>query len=72
MTWIPIIFVKDLWFTDLEPAIIHVRASQVALGVRNLPANARDIKKHGFNPCQEDSPEEGMATHPNILFVFNF
>ena len=44
------------------------RASQVALVVKNLPANAGDVKWYGFDSLdQEDPLEEGMATHSSIL-----
>ena len=35
--------------------------------VKNLSANARDIKDAGLIPGQEDPLEEGMAAHSNIL-----
>ena len=41
--------------------------------VKNLPANAGDIRDPGLiptsrrSPGQEDPLEEGMATHSNIL-----
>ena len=38
-------------------------ASQVALAIKNPPANAGDIRVAG----QEDPLEEGMATHSIIL-----
>ena len=34
--------------------------------VKNPPANARD-NKHGFDPCLEDSWEEGIAPHSSIF-----
>ena len=40
---------------------------QVALVVKNLPANAGDIKDLGSIPGSGRSPEKGMATHPSIL-----
>ena len=40
-------------------------ASQVALVVKNLPANAGDIRDVGL--IQEDPVEEDMATHSSIL-----
>ena len=43
------------------------RASQVALVVKNLPANAGDIRDAGSIPRSEDPLEEGMATHSSIL-----
>ena len=42
-------------------------ASQVALGVKNTPANAGDIRDVGLIPGSERSPEEGIATHSSIL-----
>ena len=39
----------------------------MALVVRNLPASAGDIKRHEFNPGQEEPLEKGMATHSNIV-----
>ena len=35
--------------------------------VKNLPANAGDIRDMGLIPGLEDSLEEGMATHSSIL-----
>ena len=43
------------------------RASQVALVVKNLPANAGDIKVTGLIPGLGRSLEKGMATHSSIL-----
>ena len=42
-------------------------ASQVALVVKNPPANAGDIRDTGSIPGSGRSPEEGMATYPSIL-----
>ena len=42
-------------------------ASQVALLVKNLPANAGDMRDKGSIPGGEDLPEEGMATHSSVL-----
>ena len=42
----------------------HLGASQVALMVKNPPANAGDA---GSIPGQEDPLEKGMATHSSIL-----
>ena len=42
-------------------------ASQVALVVKNLSANAGDLRGVGSTPGLEDPLEEGMATHSNIL-----
>ena len=44
-----------------------VRVSQVALMVKNLPANAEDIRTLVLSLSQEDPLEEGMATSSNIL-----
>ena len=43
--------------------IIHLRASQVALVVKNLPANAEDLRGCGFNPWVGKILEE----HSSIL-----
>ena len=46
------------------------QASQVALVVKNLPANGRDKRDVGWTPGfepWEDSLEEGTTTHSNIL-----
>ena len=44
-----------------------VGASQVALVVKNPPANAGDTGDLGSVPGQEDPLEEGTATHSGIL-----
>ena len=45
----------------------YVWVSQVALIVKNPPANAGDMR-HRFDPwVWEDPLEEGMATHSSIL-----
>ena len=43
------------------------QASQVALVVKNPPANAGDIEMWVWSLGQEDPLEEGMATHSSIL-----
>ena len=46
-----------------------MRASQVVLVVKNLPANAGDIRD-GFDPWirdQKDPLEEGIVTHSSVL-----
>ena len=43
------------------------RASQVALVVKNPPANAGDLRDMGLILAQEDPLEEEMATHSSIL-----
>ena len=42
-------------------------AYQVVLVVKNMPANAGEIKDVGSIPGLEDPLEEGMATHSGIL-----
>ena len=42
-------------------------ASQVALVVKNPPANTGDLRDVGLILGQEDSLEEGMATHSSTL-----
>ena len=39
----------------------------MALVVKNLTANARDLRDAGLIPGWKDPLEEGMATHPRIL-----
>ena len=40
----------------------------MALVVKSLPANARDVKRHRVRSLgQEDPLEEGMATHSSIF-----
>ena len=39
----------------------------MALVVKNLPADAEDIRDAGSMPGQEDPLEEGMATYFSIL-----
>ena len=41
--------------------------SQVALLVKNLPANSGDLRDTGSIPGSGRSLEEGMATHSSIL-----
>ena len=47
--------------------LLNLRASQVALVVKNMPANARDIRDPGLIPGQEDPLKKGMATHSSVL-----
>ena len=39
----------------------------MALMVKNLPANAGDLRDSGLIPGWEDLLEKGMATHSSIL-----
>ena len=48
-------------------AMLQIRASQVALMAKNLPANAGDIRDAVRSLGREDPLEEGMATHFSIL-----
>ena len=43
------------------------RASQVALVVKNPPANARDVREELRSLGWEDALEKGMTPHPSIL-----
>ena len=47
--------------------LLSVSNFQVALVVKNLPANAGDMRDLGSIPELGWSPEEGMATHSRIL-----
>ena len=47
--------------------LFGIRTSQVALVVKNPPANAGDVRDTGLIPGQEDPKEEVMATHSSIL-----
>ena len=44
-----------------------MRASQLALVVKNLPASAGDVKDMALIPGLGRSLEEGMVTHTSIL-----
>ena len=55
--------VIDIWVE----AVRKTGASQVVLVVKNLSANARDMRDAGSIPGSGRSPEEGMATHSSIL-----
>ena len=43
-------------FTSINLIYNTVGASQVGVVVKNLPANAGDIKRHGFDPWVEKIP----------------
>ena len=47
--------------------MLHEWASQVALVVKNLPADAGDIRGAGSLPGQKDPLEKGTATPTSIL-----
>jgi len=46
---------------------VLIRASQVALVVKNLHANAGDIRDSGSIPGRRDSLDKGIATHAGVL-----
>ena len=50
---------------EVDPLHPLLQASQVALVVKNPPANAGDIRDAGL--ILEDPSEGGMATHSSIL-----
>ena len=53
-----------------EVPTINIWVSQVALVVKNLPANAGDVKYMGLIPGLGRFPEEGMATwQPTPVFL---
>ena len=63
---------RGFWCSALNlifPQVFFViGASHVALAVKNLPANAEDIRDTGLIPWFRKIPlEEGMATHSSIL-----
>ena len=60
--------IHSLKYSDciLSLGRLNMRASQVVLVVKNLPANVGDINA-GSIPGLEDPLEEGMATHSNTL-----
>ena len=61
----------DCWvivFPPVKNYCIYLWASQVALGVKNPPANAEDVRDMGSRSLVwEDFLEEEMATHSSIL-----
>ena len=54
------------WKGGVIPSFLMI-TNQVALVVKNLPANAGDVRDVGSIPGSEDPLEEGMATHSSIL-----
>ena len=56
------------YFMHLAPSKFKHGASQLALVVRNLPANARDVRNGAVRSLGREAPlVEGAATHSNIL-----
>ena len=47
--------------------LTYISASQVVLVVKNLPANAGDVRDIGSTLGWQDPLEEGTATHSSIL-----
>ena len=47
--------------------LLSVCASQVALVVKNLPANAGDVRDTSSIPGLERSPGRGHGTHSSVL-----
>ena len=58
---------SEIITTLLISYVLTYRASQVRLVVKNLPANAGNIRDMGSIPGWEDLLEKGMATHSRIL-----
>ena len=54
-------------FLSIRPSSTLSGASQVALVIKTPPANTGDTRDTDSIPGEEDSLEEGMATHPSIL-----
>ena len=61
------IIAQGITLYDFQNVISTIQASQVALVVKNLPANAGDTRDVVRSLDQEDPVEAGMATHPRIL-----
>ena len=59
LEWVAIFFS----IKSIRPVLYEERASQVALVVKNLLANAGDIRSLGW----EDPLKEGTTTHSSIL-----
>ena len=59
--------IQGLVFADVKWYQPLTGASQVALMVKNPPANAGDTRDMGSIPGLEDLLEEDMATHSTLL-----
>ena len=55
------------WLPSLFYSLVLVRAFQVALVVKNLPANAGDLRDEGSIPGLGRSPGEGHGISPVFL-----
>ena len=53
-------------FKYLVEFSVTIRASKVALVVKNPPPNSENIRDAGLIPESEDPLEESMATHSSI------
>ena len=62
----PILVSREGYIVRRE-IVIKIKTVPVALVVRNLPANAGDLRDVGSIPRLERSSGEGMATHSSIL-----
>ena len=58
------IIAQGITLYDFQNVVSTIQASQVALVVKNLPANAGDIRDAGVNPGSGRSPGGG---HGNPL-----
>ena len=58
---------QGIVFADVKRYQQLTGASQVALMVKNPPANAGDTRDMGSIPGLEDLLEEDMATHSTLL-----
>ena len=54
------------FFKEIRESHLYSRVPQVAVVVKNPPANAGDIRDIGSIPGSGSSPEEAMATHSGI------
>ena len=57
----------DLVLTSNALLVTHRWASQVVLGVKDLPANAGDIRDMGLIPGLENTLKKEMATQSSVL-----
>ena len=58
---------SDQWHDCITGKMHNKSASQVALGVKNLPVNAGHTRDAVQSLGQEDPLEKEMATHSSIL-----
>ena len=61
--WEAPVQLRPLWFSKIYPfMVLHTYASQAMLMVKNLPANAGDIRDMGLIPGLGKSPGVGNVT----------